>query len=172
MRKTLLTIALILMASTAALSQQAQALKLGQLAPEFSGPSMDGTTYDLKQLQGKVVLLTFWSTRCQICHEEIPNLNKMAARYRGKNVVFLAVTMENEAKVEPYLKRNPFNFTIMPNSFGVFLQYADKDRAGNVNMGFPAHFLIKRDGTIALRTEGWDKAANIDTQISKLLASE
>jgi len=133
---------------------------------------MDGTLYDLQQLQGKVVVITFWSTRCQICHEEIPNLNKVADRYRGKDVIFLAVTMENEAKVEPYIRRNPFNFTIMPNSFGVFLKYADKDGAGNINMGFPAHFLIRRDGTIALRTAGWDKAANLDTQISKLLATE
>ena len=103
---------------------------------------------------------------------EIPNLNRVADRYRGKNVVFLAVTMENEAKIEPYIKRNPFNFTIMPNSFGVLLKYADKDRSGNLNMGFPAHFLIRRNGTIALRTEGWDKSAKLDTQISKLLAAE
>ena len=170
MFKTLLTIALVVIASTAAFAQQA--LRPGQSAPEFSGQSMDGTLYDLQQLQGKVVVLTFWSTRCQICHEEIPSLNRVAERYRGKNVVFLAVTMENEAKVEPYIKRNPFVFTIMPNSFGVFLKYADKDRSGNINMGFPAHFLIKRDGTIALRTEGWDKAANLDTQISKLLSAE
>lgn len=170
MRKILLTIALMLMASSAAAAQQA--LKLGQPAPEFSGQSLDGTLYDLQQLHGKVVVLTFWSTRCQICHEEIPNLNRVAERYRGKDVVFLALTMENEAKVEPYIKRNAFNFTIMPNSFAVFLKYADKDRSGNLNMGFPAHFLIKRDGTIALRTEGWDKASNLDTQISKLLATE
>ena len=170
MRKFLLTFTLLVIASTAAFAQQA--LRPGQQAPEFSGQALDGTMYDLQQLQGKVVVLTFWSTRCQICHEEIPNLNRVADRYRGKDVIFLAVTMENEAKVEPYIKRNPFNFTIMPNSFGVFLKYADKDRSGNINMGFPAHFLIKRDGTIALRTEGWDKAANLDTQISKLLSAE
>ena len=170
MRKTLLTIALLLMASSLAFAQQA--LKPGQPAPEFAGQSLEGSLFDLQQLQGKVVVLTFWSTRCQICHEEIPNLNRVAERYRGKDVVFLALTMENEAKVEPYIKRNPFSFTIMPNSFGVFLKYADKDRSGNINMGFPAHFLIRRDGTIALRTEGWDKAANLDTQISKLLAAE
>ena len=149
-----------------------QILKPGETAPQFSGQSLDGTIYDLDQLHGKVVVLTFWSTRCAICHSEIPNLNRVAERYKGKDVVFLAVTMDNEAKVNPYIKRNPFNFTILPNSFGVMLKYADKDRSGNINMGFPAHFLISRKGTIALRTDGWDKAANLDSQISRLLSTE
>lgn len=149
-----------------------QALKAGEVAPSFSGQALDGTLYDLDRLRGKIVLLTFWSTRCPICHSEIPNLNRVAESYRGKDVVFLAVTMENEDKVNPYIKRNPFYFNIIPNSFGVMLKYADKDRAGNINMGFPAHFLISRKGTIALRTEGWDKAAILDTQISRLLSSE
>jgi peroxiredoxin len=161
---------LMLLLTSVAIGQQA--LKTGEMAPSFSGQSMDGKLYDLDQLHGKVVVLTFWSTRCEICHSEIPNLNRVAERYRDKDVVFLAVTMDNEAKINPYLKRNPFNFNILPNSFAVMLKYADKDRSGNINMGFPAHFLISRKGTIALRTDGWDKAANLDSQISRLLSSD
>jgi len=117
-------------------------LRPGETAPAFSGQAFDGKIYDLDQLQGKVVLLTFWTTRCAICHSEIPNLNRVADRYRDKDVVFLAVTLDNEAMISPYIKRNPFNFNILPNSFGVLLKYADRDRSGNINMGFPAHFLI------------------------------
>jgi peroxiredoxin len=170
MRKSTLLVCFLLLVTSAAFSQQA--LRPGESAPEFSGQSMDGKMYDLEQLHGKVVVLTFWSTRCQICHSEIPNLNRVADRYRDKDVVFLAVTMDNEAKIDSYIKRNPFNFNILPNSFGVMLKYADKDRSGNINMGFPAHFLINRKGLIALRTDGWDKAANLDSQISKLLTSD
>jgi peroxiredoxin len=167
MRKISILLALILIAVASASAQQV--LKTGETAPAFSGQALDGTVYDLDQLHGKVVVLTFWTTRCAICHSEIPHLNRVAERYRGKDVVFLAVTMDNETKVNPYIKRNPFNFNILPNSFGVMLKYADKDRSGNINMGFPAHFLISRKGTIALRTDGWDKAANLDAQISRLL---
>jgi peroxiredoxin len=170
MRKFPLLVCLLLLTFSSAFSQQA--LRLGETAPEFSGQALDGTVYDLQQLQGKVVVLTFWSTRCEICHSEIPNLNRVADRYRDKDVVFLAVTMDNESKINPYIKRNPFNFNILPNSFGVMLKYADKDRSGNLNMGFPAHFLINRKGLIALRTDGWDKAANLDSQISRLLTSD
>lgn len=170
MRRISLLLGLMLLAASPLFSQQA--LKPGEAAPEFSVQSIDGKMYDLGQLHGKVVVLTFWSTRCEICRSEIPNLNRVADRYRDKDVVFLAVTMDNEAKISPYLKRNPFNFNIFPNSFGVMLKYADKDRSGNINMGFPAHFLINRRGMIALRTDGWDKAANLDSQISRLLSSD
>src|SRR6476619_2515504 len=149
-----------------------QSLTIGSAAPDFAAAGMDGKTYNLSQLQGKVVLITFWSTRCAICHSEIPKLNQVVERYRGKDVVFLAVTMDNEDKVSPYLQKTPFNFNILPNSFGIFLKYADKDAGGNINMGFPAHFLLDRHGAIKLRTDGWDKTANIDQQISRALESE
>ena len=147
-----------------------QKLRPGQAAPDFAAQSLDGTTYNLSQLQGKVVVLTFWSTRCQICHAEIPKLNQVVNRYKGKDVVFLALTMENQVKVEPYLRKTRFDFNIVPNSFGVVMKYADMDGCGNINMVFPAHFLIDRNGAIALRTDGWDKAANLDSQIAKLLS--
>ena len=170
MLKSALILSLLVLLTSAVFSQQA--LRPGEAAPGFSGQALDGKMYDLDQLQGKVVVLTFWSTRCEICHSEIPNLNRVADRYRDKDVVFLAVTMDNESKINPYIKRNPFNFNILPNSFGVMLKYADKDRSGNINMGFPAHFLINRKGHIALRTDGWDKAANLDSQISRLLSAD
>ncbi len=149
-----------------------QSLKTGAAAPDFNLESLDGTVYNLSQLQGKVVVLTFWSTKCAICHSEIPRLNQVVQRYKDKDVVFLALTMENQVKVEPYLRKNPFDFNILPNSFGVFLKYADTDRGGNINMGFPSYFLINQHGAIALRSDGWDKAAKIESQISQLLASE
>lgn len=147
-------------------------LQAGSMAPDFAGSSIDGKQLSLSGLQGKVVVLTFWSTRCAICHSEIPKLNKVAERYRDKDVVFLALTMENEAKVQPYLNKNPFNFSIVPNSFGVFLKYADKDDSGNINMGFPAHFVLNRRGQIVMRTDGWDKASSLDAQISRTLAAD
>ncbi len=169
MRKiSILTLLIVL--SVSAYSQQK--LKTGEAAPEFAAQTLDGKPVTLADMQGKVVVMTFWSTRCAICHSEIPKLNQVAARYRDKNVVFLALTMENQTKVEPYLRKNPFDFNIVPNSFGVVLKYADMDSAGRINMGFPAYFLIGKSGKIELRDDGWDKSTKLDTQISKLLASE
>ncbi|HQU81635.1 MAG TPA: TlpA disulfide reductase family protein [Pyrinomonadaceae bacterium] len=159
-------ILLTLVCSFAAFAQNGK-----PLAQDFSAVTMNGDEIELGSLKGKVVLLTFWSTRCQICHAEIPKLNRLAAQYKGKNVVFLAPTMEAEAKVEAYTKNNPFDFEILPNSFGLVLKYADKDGSGNVNMGFPAYFLINQRGEIEQKAMGWDKINSITSQIDKLLNS-
>lgn len=149
-----------------------QSLKPGASAPDFNGEALDGKTYNLSQLQGKIVVLTFWSTRCAICHSEIPKLNEVVKRYKDKDVVFLALTMENQVKVEPYLRKNPFAFNILPNSFGVFLKYADMDKGGNINMGFPSYFLINQRGSITLKSDGWDKTSKLESQIQQMLVSE
>jgi len=166
----LLAIVCLCLALAVSASAQ-QGLASGSPAPAFSITGLDGQIYDLAQLRGKVVLITFWSTRCAICHSEIPKLNKLAERYKGQDVAFLGFTMDNPTKVDNYLKNTPFNFTILPNSFGVVLQYADRDRAGNINMGFPAYFLLDQDGNVQLKSSGWDKTTDLDSRISRLLAS-
>jgi len=170
MLKTVLSSIVLLLAVVSAAAQQS--LKPGNSAPDFQAETLDGKHYNLSELQGKVVVLTFWSTRCDICHSEIPKLNEVAKRYQDKGVVFLALTMENQVKIEPYLRKNPFVFNIVPNSFGVVLKYADMDKSGAINMGFPSYFLINKNGTIALKSYGWDKTANLESQISQLLSTE
>ncbi|MBS1798110.1 MAG: TlpA family protein disulfide reductase [Acidobacteria bacterium] len=130
---------------------------------------MSGETVDLDSLKGKVVLVTFWSTRCPICESEIPKLNKMAAAYRGKDVVFLAPTMDNPTRIESFLRTNPFDFEILPNSFGILLKYADPDNTGTVNLGFPAYFLVNQKGEVEMKASGWDKIDKLDSLIKNLL---
>ncbi len=161
------TIILSLMLFSAAAAQQN--LQIGQAAPEFAAQTLEGQTVNLKDLQGKVVVLTFWSTKCAICHAEIPKLNKIVERYKDQDVAFLALTMESEAKVNPYLRQYPFNYTILTNGFGVVLKYANMTKDGGISMGFPSYFLINKQGSISLRAEGWDKSSNLDLQISRLL---
>ncbi|CAN5679769.1 TlpA disulfide reductase family protein [soil metagenome] len=167
--RIILTIAILTLAGLTAAAQQPQQLRVGSDAPAFAAEALDGRLLSLPEMEGKVVVMTFWSTKCAICHSEIPKLNLVAKRYEGQDVVFLALTMENSSRIQPYLQKNPFNFTIVPNSFGVVLKFADMDSGGRMNIGFPAHFLIGRDGKIAHRTNGFDKASNIDAQISRLL---
>ncbi len=153
-----------------ALSQTS--LQVGSAAPVFESTALDGTDYDLNALKGKVVVLTFWSTHCAVCHSEIPKLNQFSERFDEKKVVFLAITMDQGDKVSSYLKTNPFNFHILPNSFGVVLQYADRNDQGNIDMAFPSYFLIDRNGQIEYRANGWDKTGKLDSEINRLLTKQ
>jgi peroxiredoxin len=145
-------------------------LKTGDDAPIFNSASLDGDYFNLQQKRGSVVVLTFWSTKSEICRKEIPQLNQFTSRYYGKNVVFLALTTENEDRIAPFLRSNPFKFMILPNSFGVILQYADRLKGGNLDMGFPAFYVIDQGGKLGYRGSGYDKTAPLAAAIDQLLA--
>lgn len=164
--KNTLALFLILAFSIAAFGQQSKAKPL---AETFNATALNGQTFDLAELKGKIVVLTFWSTRCAICHSEIPKLNQLVKTYKDEEVVFLGLSMENESKIGAYLKKTSFNFNILPNSFGIVLKYADKGSNGAINMGFPAYFLINQKGEIELKTGGYDKTATLDARINELL---
>lgn len=142
-----------------------------KMAEDFAATDMNGNTVELSALKGKVVLITFWSTKCAICHSEIPKLNQIAASYKGKDVVFLGLTTENPTRVESYLQAKPFDFNIIPSSFGTLLKYADRDGSGNIAMGYPAYFLVNQAGEIEMKTSGWDKTQKLDSQINRLLTN-
>jgi thiol-disulfide isomerase/thioredoxin len=145
--------------------------KVGSMAEVFNGTSLEGKDFYLDQYRGSIVVLNFWSTKCVICHEEIPKLNKLSQKYVGKDVIFMALTMENETRVSLYLQKRPFQFTIVPNSLGVLLKYADRDNRGNPNMGFPAYFIINQSGEIVHKSSGWNKIGDVDSEVTKLLSS-
>ena len=140
-------------------------------AMDFTAVSMNGEKIELNSLKGKVVVLTFWTTRCVACHDDIPRLNRLTEQYKGQNVVFLAITTDNATKVQNYLKKNRFNFSILPDRFDLLLQYARHDGVGNVNMGFPTHFLVNQNGEIEFRTSGFNKIKQLDSGISQLLTA-
>lgn len=167
MKHTVLTLVLMSLFAAAAISQTS--LQVGTSVPVFSASAMDGTQYDLNELRGSVVVLTFWSTKCYICQQEFPKMNQMVRSFDSKKVVFLSLTMENEAKVESFLKSNQVAATVVPNSFGVLLQYADRDRRGYIDMGFPSYFVIDQQGILQHRSSGWDKTGQLSLTINNLI---
>jgi len=114
-------------------------------------------------------LVTFWSTRCPVCASEAPKLNELAAAYQNKDVVFLGPTTDDAKKISSFIKKKPFNFNLLPNSFGILLKYADRDSNGNVMMGYPAYYLINKKGEIELKTNGHNKKQKLASEINRLL---
>lgn len=147
----------------------AYAQKSKQLAEDFSGVDVNGQPVAMSELKGKIIVITFWTTHCPICHEEIPKLNKLAAQYKNQDVAFIGLTTENQHNVENYLKFQNFDFTIVPDSFGALLKYADKTGNGSIRMGYPAHFLINQKGEIEFKTEGFAKTEQLSAGIARLL---
>lgn len=117
----------------------------GQPLPELKLTLMDGKVVNTGDLKGKVVMINFWSTTCQPCIAEMPQLNQLHADYKDK-VVFLAPLPENQAAAERLLARHSFTFAIAPDAQATFDQLGIE--------GYPKNFFVDRDGIIREVVEG------------------
>lgn len=60
-------------------------------APDISFKTITNKTVQLKQLQGKVVLITFWATDCPSCLKEIPHLKSLYQDYHQRGLEIFAI---------------------------------------------------------------------------------
>ena len=66
-------------------------------APDFTAQDITGKTVKLSDFRGKVVLLNFWASWCNVCKEEKPRLNAMAAELANRDdFVVLALASDHD----------------------------------------------------------------------------
>ena len=69
-------------------------------APEFSGETLDGGSFDMAAQRGRWVVVNFFSTWCVQCVVEHPELVAFHDRYRGEaNVRLVSVVFQDEVDV-------------------------------------------------------------------------
>jgi cytochrome c biogenesis protein CcmG, thiol:disulfide interchange protein DsbE len=98
-----LSVALVYVIST---SIHQRVVETGDSAPSFSVRAENGKTVSLPGFGGKVLVLNFWASWCPPCVQETPSLSKLAADYKDKGVVVLAISVDKEEKAyRDFLKR-------------------------------------------------------------------
>ncbi|HEY0079046.1 MAG TPA: TlpA disulfide reductase family protein [Pyrinomonadaceae bacterium] len=67
---------------------------------------LDGKMYDIAQMRGEVVLVSFGATWCAPCAWELFALEELKEEYKGKPVRFLWVSIEDEKQTSNALLRH------------------------------------------------------------------
>lgn len=70
--------------------------KVGVQAPAFAIRGMDGQEIELKEFQGKYVLLDFWASWCGPCRREMPNVVKLYKACKGKNFEIIGISLDQK----------------------------------------------------------------------------
>ena len=112
-------------------------------APAFRLPRVAGGGHiSLASLRGKVVVLNFWASDCIPCKQEQGELNKTAAKWSDKGVVFLGVDeVELRSFAQQYLKHYSVNYESVADGDGSI--------AGKFGVtGTPETFFIDRRGRV------------------------
>ena len=140
---------------------------IGQNAPEFTAPDLQGTTYTLSKLRGKVVVLNFWFAGCSPCRQEMPELNELVKKYGNQNIQFIGFTMDQTDMAKKFLSKTKFDYHTIPNSSKIANAYKVE--------AFPTNVVIDKTGKIVYGVTGYDPTdkstmQKLDQAISEALA--
>ena len=82
-------------------------LAIGQTAPDFSVPTVDGKTISFSDIKADYLMLIFWATWCPHCTQSIPEISEMYKSQKKKKVEVVAFSLDtDEAAWKNYIKEN------------------------------------------------------------------
>ena len=112
---------------------------------DFTLTGLDGKSWNLRQLSGKVVLVNFWATWCPPCRKEMPDLDAIYKKLRDKGLVILAISDEDRATVASFLAEHNV-------SYPVLLDPGRKVNDQFIVRGIPKTFVYDRSGHLAAQS--------------------
>jgi thiol-disulfide isomerase/thioredoxin len=155
MRNTSALVVLVLawlvpVTSFAALGHGLSRLPTPIAAPDFTLEDMDGETYTLSKLRGKVVMVNFWATWCPPCREEIPSMEAVYQSLRDKGFIVLAI---NQWESPDHV----FSYMGQLDVYPTFPILFDRDSSVSDSYGvkgLPTTLLIDKQGRVVYRAVG------------------
>jgi thiol-disulfide isomerase/thioredoxin len=129
---------------------------------------INSSPLSLKMLQGKVVLINFWTYSCINCIRTLPYIEKWYKDYKKEGFVVIGVhTPEFE------FEKNPKNVAEAAVRLGVTYPVAQdneyKTWKAFKNIYWPAYYLIDRNGNLRLVHYGEGKYMETENTIRELL---
>ena len=116
--------------------------KLGTAAIDFNCQDLNGQTWSLDKVKGKVVLLRFWADWCPYCRYEMPIIDKYYRMLKKQGFEVLAVNVKQSAAVaEAFTAQMDITFPVLLDPEGKMAK-----RYGVY--AIPTNFLIDREGII------------------------
>jgi thiol-disulfide isomerase/thioredoxin len=125
-------------------------LAVGKTAPEIVGEDLDGRPMRLSDYRGKVVVLSFWHSRCGPCIELARHKRKLVERFAGRPFSPVGANVdEDRDAAKPVVEKHQLTW----RSFwcGPKGGSSDIPRAWNVR-GWPTVYVIDHTGVIRSKT--------------------
>jgi len=144
-------------------------IQTGSTAPDFALTDIDGNSVHLSDLRGKVVCIDFWATWCRPCIKSMTYSQRMVDQYKGKDVEFLYVSMdENASSWEGHVKRQGLKGKHL-NAMSGKGYLSDIAKLYKVKQ-LPTYVIVDKDGKVAFNKAGSPGNAVLRNLIDGLLA--
>ena len=137
--------------------------------PDFSLQTLNGDRLSLSDLEGKIVVISFWATWCVPCLEELPHVEGFKREFGDQGVEVIAITTdgpETMSQVRSVVRRNRWTMNIL----------LDQDSAVsallNPRNATPYTMIVDRQGRLAYEHEGYTGGDEVEyrEQLERILA--
>jgi len=131
---------------------------IGQQASNIHFTLPSGEKTSLAELQGTVLLVSFWADWCHVCVREMPKLREMEEKLAAMDFRLLAIHVDEKRQDQD------------PNEFPKTLIYdfSNEDLAPYGVRSIPISFLIDRSGVIREVYPGAQNWSRVARKIQKL----
>ncbi len=146
---------------------------MNQPMPHVVLPAVDEGWVDMESYKGKVVLVSFWTTWCPGCRDEMPELIKLQQKFGSKGFTVVAVSVDDkgEESVENFVQTEhfPVDGSSATINFPVLLGNEEIVQKLGFEGGLPASVLVTRDAKEVTIIRGPLKAQEVSKAIKHLL---
>ena len=120
----------------------------GSATPALKLRDLQDKSVDLAAMKGRVVLINFWATWCEPCRDEMPALERLREKLKGRSFELVTVNFgESNATVSRFLARLNVSLPVLLDP--------GKDAADAWKVrGLPMTFLIDAKGNARYWTFG------------------
>lgn len=148
----------------------------GAEAPDFTANDINGQSFTLSSLKGKVVILDFWASWCVPCRKSNPHMKALYEKYhdKGLDMVYVSDDDSNEGAWRKAVEKDG----LVGDGFHHVLRGLKRtaqgyDKTNDISQQYAIHYiptkyLIDREGKIVCRIdEGQDEL--LDQKLAELL---
>lgn len=115
-------------------------IAVGKKLPDFTLMSLDGKNVNLRDLEGKMLVLNFWATWCPYCVKEMPDLQQL--QDENEDLVVLAVNVDEKKKmVEDYINEGGYKFQVALDEGG-------KVARDYLVINMPTTYFVNKEGLL------------------------
>jgi peroxiredoxin Q/BCP len=125
--------------------------QVGQVAPDFSLPSQDGSQISLKEFRGKWVVLYFYpKDNTPGCTIEAHNFQRDIAKYEQDNAVIVGVSVDSTDSHKDFCAKQGLTFKLLADTDKkVVHQYGSLKEMMGMKIAARNTFLVDPEGKIA-----------------------
>jgi peroxiredoxin len=175
-----LILVVVFFSSTVLIAQSEQPM-IGQAAPSFNLPGLDGKTYSLEQFRGQYIVIHLAATWCPFCNAEAPHLEQLYKDYKQKGVqVFIIDVKESKDLVSKSAQKFNFSFPVLLDENGaVSTKYAPEGVQPDLardEVPLASNLIVDKEGNIRfyslLNTSTFDaKLTKVKQRLDELLST-